>query len=72
MKIDQLDTPFLSLYEDGGESVAIHPSSLPTHLPTAKPTGAPAPYKMADFALLEQHERAAYESAGFRSLRGGK
>lgn len=32
----------------------------------------PAPYTMADFALLEQHERAAYESAGFRSLRGVK
>ena len=40
MKIDQLETPYLYLDQDGGEEVAIHPKYLPTHVPAAEPTGA--------------------------------
>ena len=47
MKIEQLDTPFLYLDEDGGgECVAIHPAYLPSHLPGAKQTEALRPHKM--------------------------
>ena len=47
MKIDQLDTPFLYLDEDGDDEAAlIHPAYLETHVPTAKQTGAPRPHKM--------------------------
>lgn len=48
MKIDQLDTPFLYLEDDGSEytDVAIHPAYLKSHVPTASQTGAPRPHKM--------------------------
>ena len=56
MKIDQLETPYLYLDEDGGEEmggVAIHPAYLKTHVPAALPTGAPGPYKMQVRELKE-------------------
>lgn len=48
MKIDQLNTPFLYLEDDGGEwaDVKIHPGYLESHVPTASQTGAPRPHKV--------------------------
>ena len=45
-KIDQLDTPFLYLFQDGGEAVAIHPAYLKTHVPAAEQTGPSRPHEM--------------------------
>ena len=53
IKIDQLETPYLYLDQDGGDMVVIHPSYLNSHMPTVQQTGEPHPHQM-QVAQLQQ------------------
>jgi len=44
-KIDQINTPFLYLDQDGGD-VSIHPAYLKTHVPDVEQMGSPRPHVM--------------------------
>jgi len=70
MKIDQLETPFLYLDQDGEDEVAIHPAYLKSHVPMAlaQQTGAPRPHKMQAQELQEALSLVETDADGFANF----